>query len=141
MIVTETLQMCPIGYWGPDCLRQSRCRVPADQQTGACPNAQCQVGYTGSECLECSEGFWGEDCVNPCQCRGRGCNIFTGACATEEDIAVVTPSGNTVGGGDVDEVNVPGSSTSTSPQQDLNLCLLMSSLVLTWSMTIYARQC
>ena len=75
------LVQCPVGYWGEDCMRPSKCNVPVPFDTGMCPGSDCKPGWMGTRCQDkCSEGWWGSGCKNICDCNEEPCNIINGRC-------------------------------------------------------------
>ncbi|XP_038066576.1 tyrosine-protein kinase receptor Tie-1-like [Patiria miniata] len=64
--------VCPVGYYGVDCLNKCYCNNNAacDKGTGYCigSNGVCATGFVCVTSSACSAGFYGADCSRSCHC-------------------------------------------------------------------------
>ena len=75
-------EMCPLGFWGPGCLRECPARTPTSVCAG---HGTCLSRTTGTGLCTCDVGWSGLDCATqcagdpPCSLRGT-CNATVPGC-------------------------------------------------------------
>ncbi|PIK40735.1 putative tyrosine-protein kinase [Apostichopus japonicus] len=78
--------VCPVGYYGPNCTSICNCRNgdQCDTMTGECPNQHCGPGYmvllASVTCQECQGDYFGQLCQEECHCVEEACNKLNGQC-------------------------------------------------------------